>query len=191
MPRCGRTCARCRRSSRSCGATGTRPDRPRALIVEVMDGPGLYYRSSLFFDLAATLRARLAYAVAEEVAPHGITAIGASPGYLRSELTLDRFGVTEANWRDAVARDANFAASETPFFLGRGLAALAADPDSARLAGNVYGSWDLAREYGVTDVDGSQPDFGSHFRAVFGESPAPLSHRRAMDDCVGQHDGRP
>ena len=127
----------------------TRPARRRALIVEVMDGPGLYYWSSLFFDLAATLRARLAYAVAEEVAPHGITAIGASPGYLRSELTLDRFGVTEANWRDAVARDANFAASETPFFLGRGLAALAADPDSGRRPATSTdpGTWRAKRRH--------------------------------------------
>jgi hypothetical protein len=147
--------------------------RCRGLVVEVLDGPALYYRSSLFFDLAATLRSRLAYAAAEELAPHGITALGVSPGYLRSELTLDRFGVTEVNWREAIAKDANFAASETPVFLGRGLAALAADPDAARLAGGVYGSWDLAREYGVTDVDGSRPDFGRQFAAMFGGSPSP------------------
>jgi NAD(P)-dependent dehydrogenase (short-subunit alcohol dehydrogenase family) len=150
-----------------------RADRSRGLVVEVMDGPGLYYRTSLFFDLAATLRSRLAYAVAEELAPHGITAVGVSPGYLRSELTLERLGVTEANWRDAIPADANFAASETPSFLGRGIAALAADADSARLAGGVYGSWDLAREYGVTDIDGSRPDFGRQLALMYGESPAP------------------
>jgi NAD(P)-dependent dehydrogenase (short-subunit alcohol dehydrogenase family) len=148
------------------------PDPPQRLLVEVMDGPGLDYRSSLFFDLAATLRARLAYAIAQELAPHGITALGVSPGYLRSELTLDRFGVTEDTWRDAIAQDANFAASETPFFLGRGLAALAADPASARLAGGVYGSWDLAREYGCTDVDGARPDFGPHLAAMLDTSAA-------------------
>jgi NAD(P)-dependent dehydrogenase (short-subunit alcohol dehydrogenase family) len=147
--------------------------RSRGLVVEVVDGPALDYRASLFFDLAATLRSRLAYAVAEELAPHGVTALGVCPGYLRSELTLDRFGVTEANWRDAIAKDANFAASETPCFLGRGLAALAADPDSARLAGGVYGSWELAREYGITDIDGARPDFGHQFAAMFGENPSP------------------
>ena len=165
-----------------------RPDRARGLVVEVMDSPGLYYRTSLFFDLAALLRSRLSYALAEELAPHGITAVGVSPGYLRSELTLERFGVTEANWRDAIIADANFAASETPFFLGRGIAALAADPDSARLAGGVYGSWDLAREYGVTDIDGSQPDFGRQFARMFGDSPAPQHTRArwviAMDENV-------
>jgi hypothetical protein len=81
--------------------------------------------------------------------------------------------VTEANWRDAIPADANFAASETPSFLGRGIAALAADADSARLAGGVYGSWDLAREYGVTDIDGSRPDFGRQLALMYGESPAP------------------
>lgn len=152
----------------------TASSRPAGLIVEVADGPALYYRTSLFFDLAATLRARLAYAVAEELAPHGITAVAVTPGYLRSELTLDGFGVTEANWRDAAQKDPNFLTSETPFFLGRGVAALAADPDGARLAGGLYGSWTLAQEYGITDVDGSRPDFGRHFQTAYGESPGPL-----------------
>jgi NAD(P)-dependent dehydrogenase (short-subunit alcohol dehydrogenase family) len=137
------------------------PPGPR-LVVEVTDSPALSYRTSLFFDLAAVLRARLTYAIAEELAPQGITALAVTPGYLRSEVTLDRFGVSESNWRQAVARDPNFEASETPCLLGRGVAALAADPNVSRLAGGVYGSWELATEYGLRDLDGTQPDFGRH-----------------------------
>jgi NAD(P)-dependent dehydrogenase (short-subunit alcohol dehydrogenase family) len=132
------------------------------LVIEVTDGPTLTYRTSLFFDLASTLRARLSYAIAEELAPHGITALAVTPGYLRSELTLDRFGVSEANWRDAVTRDRHFAASESPCLLGRGVAALAADPHASRFAGGILGSWELAAEYGLRDVDGTRPDFGRH-----------------------------
>ena len=163
-------------------------DRPRGLIVEVTDAPALAYRTSFFFDLAATLRARLAYAVAEELAPHGITVIGVSPGYLRSELSLERLGVTEDNWREAAAHDPNFLASETPFFIGRGIAALAADPDAARWAGGLYGSWSLARAYGIRDVDGAAPDFGAHMAKTYGESPAPLQTPARWS--VGQRAGR-
>src|SRR5688500_2624488 len=99
------------------------PHQAPRLIVEVADGPTLNYRSSLFFDLASTLRLRLALAVAEEVAPHGITALGVTPGYLRTEYALDLFGVTEANWRSGGAQDSNFLASESPALLGRGIAA--------------------------------------------------------------------
>jgi len=164
-------------------------ERPPGLVVEVMDGPSLDYRSSLFFDLAAMLRARLAYAVAEELASHDITVVGVSPGYLRSELTLHRFGVTEANWRDAIVKDAYFAASETPFFLGRGLAALAADPGSARFAGGAYASCDLAREYGVSDIDGSRPDFGRHFAALSRESPTSRRTRARWSIAVDEQRG--
>jgi NAD(P)-dependent dehydrogenase (short-subunit alcohol dehydrogenase family) len=158
------------------------------LIVEVADGPALYYRTSLFFDLAATLRARLAYAVAEELAPHGITVVAVTPGYLRTEHSLDMRGVTEATWRDAAATDPDFLASESPCLLGRGIAALAADPQGSRLSGGLYGSWMLAEEYGVSDADGSRPDFGRHFAARYGESPSPartgvrwhITHRTPM-----------
>jgi NAD(P)-dependent dehydrogenase (short-subunit alcohol dehydrogenase family) len=147
---------------------------PPRLVVEVGDGASLYYRTSLFFDLAAVLRARLAYAAAEELAPDGITVIGVSPGYLRSETSLDRFGVTEDTWRDAGTRDPAFLESETPFYLGRAIAAVAADPDSARWSGGLYGSWSLASAYGVRDVDGSAPDFGTYMARTYGESPGPL-----------------
>ena len=153
--------------------TPGRGPAPR-LIVEVGDSPALTYRTSLFFDLAAVLRARLAYAVAEELAPDGITVVGVSPGYLRTETSLDRFGVTEQTWREAAAQDPAFLESETPRFIGRAIAALAADPDSARWSGGVYGSWTLARAYGVRDLDGSTPDFGAYLAHIYGESPGPL-----------------
>jgi NAD(P)-dependent dehydrogenase (short-subunit alcohol dehydrogenase family) len=149
------------------------PSAAPRLIVEVADGPALYYKTSLFFDLASTLRTRLAYAVAEELAAHGITAVAVTPGYLRTEFALDMMGVTESTWRDAAAKDPNFLESESPCLLGRGIAALAADPDSARLSGGLYGSWTLAQEYGVSDIDGSRPDFGRHFERQYGESPSP------------------
>jgi NAD(P)-dependent dehydrogenase (short-subunit alcohol dehydrogenase family) len=150
-----------------------RSKAPPPLVVEVVDGPGLYYRASFYYDLAATLRLRLAYAMAMELAPHGVVVVAVTPGYLRSEATLDRSGVTESNWRDAVSRDPNFAVSETPAYLGRGVAALAADPSSASKAGGLYGSWSLASEYGFSDLDGSRPDFGSHFAKAFGGGSAP------------------
>lgn len=146
---------------------------PPRLIVEVADGPALYYRTSLFFDLASTLRARLAYAVAEELAPHGIAAVAVTPGYLRTEYALDRLGVSEATWRDAAATNPDFRESESPFLLGRGIAVLAADPDCSRLSGGLYGSWTLAEEYGVVDSDGSRPDFGRYFARQFADSPSP------------------
>jgi NAD(P)-dependent dehydrogenase (short-subunit alcohol dehydrogenase family) len=153
--------------------TGGRTTPPR-LVVEVADSPSLTYRTSLFFDLAAVLRARLAYAIAEELAPDGITVVGASPGYLRTEVSLDGFGVTEQTWREAAAKDPAFLESETPCFIGRAIAALAADPDSGRWSGGVYGSSALARAYGVRDIDGSTPDFSAYMARTYGESAGPL-----------------
>jgi NAD(P)-dependent dehydrogenase (short-subunit alcohol dehydrogenase family) len=95
-------------------------------------------------------------------APARIAAVAVSPGFLRSEAMLDHFGVTEATWRDAIATDRHFAASETPRFVARGIAALAADPDVMDKTGQALGSWHLARAYGVRDVDGSRPDWGEH-----------------------------
>jgi len=136
------------------------------LLVEVTDGPDLRWRGSLFFDLAATLRVRLAWALARELDPRGVTALALTPGYLRSEATLDGFGVTEERWREAIRKDPDFAASESPCFVGRAVAALAADPRVARKAGGLYASWELAQEYGFTDVDGARPDFGGRLAAL-------------------------
>jgi NAD(P)-dependent dehydrogenase (short-subunit alcohol dehydrogenase family) len=136
---------------------------PGGLVVEMTDGTREYnaqhYRVSAFYDLAKTAVLRLAFAQSVELAPHGCTAVALTPGWMRSEMMLENYGVTEANWRDGAATNPHFAAiSETPRFVGRAVAALAADPDVHRRNGGSFSSGGLAREYGFTDVDGSQPD---------------------------------
>jgi len=135
----------------------------RGLVVEITDGDGAHYRGSLGYDLVKTTVNRLAFAQAEELRPHGITAVAVTPGFLRSEAMLEGFGVTEDTWRDAGAQDPNFLASETPRYIGRAVAALAADPQVATKAGRVLTSWDLAEEYDLHDIDGSRPHWGRHF----------------------------
>jgi NAD(P)-dependent dehydrogenase (short-subunit alcohol dehydrogenase family) len=137
--------------------------RARGLIVEVTDGVGEDYRGNLFYDLAKHSVIRLARAQAEELREHGVTAVALTPGFLRSEAVLDHFGVSEHNWRDAIAKDRHFAASETPAYVGRAVAALAGDPEVARWSGQALSSWQLAKEYGFTDADGSRPDWGAWF----------------------------
>jgi NAD(P)-dependent dehydrogenase (short-subunit alcohol dehydrogenase family) len=136
--------------------------QPGGLVVEVTDGTAEYnattYRVSFFYDLAKAANLRMAFALAHELAPHGATAVALTPGWLRSEAMLEAFGVTEATWHDATERIPHFAISETPTFVGRAVAALAADPDVARWNGASLSSGQLARVYGFTDVDGSQPD---------------------------------
>jgi NAD(P)-dependent dehydrogenase (short-subunit alcohol dehydrogenase family) len=136
---------------------------PGGLVVEMTDGTREYnaenYRVNAFYDLAKTGVIRLAFAQSHELAPHGCTAVALTPGWLRSEMMLDAFRVTEANWRDAAAFQPHFAAiSESPRFVGRAVAALAADPDLQRRSGGSFSSGELAREYGFTDLDGSRPD---------------------------------
>jgi NAD(P)-dependent dehydrogenase (short-subunit alcohol dehydrogenase family) len=141
--------------------------RGRGLVVEVTDGDRDDYRGSLFYDLVKASVIRLARAQAEELAPHGVVALAITPGFLRSEAMLEHFGVTEETWRDGVATDPHFALSETPRYVGRAVAALAADPDVGRVRGRALASWGLAREYGFTDVDGSRPDWGRWFEEVY------------------------
>jgi NAD(P)-dependent dehydrogenase (short-subunit alcohol dehydrogenase family) len=136
---------------------------PGGLVVEMTDGTREYnaehYRVSAFYDLAKTAVIRLAFAQSVELAPHGGTAVALTPGWLRSEMMLENYGVTEANWRDGAAVNPHFAAiSESPRFVGRAVAALAADPNVHRRNGGSFSSGGLAREYDFTDVDGSQPD---------------------------------
>jgi NAD(P)-dependent dehydrogenase (short-subunit alcohol dehydrogenase family) len=133
------------------------------LIVEIGDGDTLDYRQTLFYDLIKISVSRLAYAMAEELYKHRVAAIAVTPGFMRTEAMLDHFGVTEANWREGGKKDPNFLASETPFFVGRAIAALATDPRALDKSGALYSSWGLAREYGFTDMDGSRPDCGRHF----------------------------
>jgi NAD(P)-dependent dehydrogenase (short-subunit alcohol dehydrogenase family) len=136
--------------------------RPGGLVVEVTDGTAEYnaenYRVSFFYDLAKAANIRMAFALAHELRPHGSTAVALTPGWLRSEAMLEAFGVTEANWRDATERIPHFAIAESPAFVGRAVAALAADPDAMRWSGLALSSGQLARVYGFTDTDGSQPD---------------------------------
>jgi len=137
-------------------------ESPGGLVVEVTDGTNDYnatrYRVSFFYDLAKAAVNRMAFALAHELAPHGATAVALSPGWLRSEAMLEAYGVSESNWRDAIAHSPHFAISETPAYVGRAVAALALDPDVARWNGQSLSSGQLARVYGFTDVDGSQPD---------------------------------
>ena len=136
--------------------------RPGGLVVEVGDGTTAYnqdnYRLSVFYDLAKWSVNRLAFAWSRELAPHRATAVALTPGWLRSEAMLDNYGVTEENWRDATKVQPHFAISETPAFVGRAVAALAADPDRARWNGRSVSSGELSQVYGFTDVDGSRPD---------------------------------
>jgi NAD(P)-dependent dehydrogenase (short-subunit alcohol dehydrogenase family) len=144
-------------------------ERDRGLIVEITDGDSFGYRGNLFYDLVKMSVIRLAFAMAWELRRHPkITSLAVTPGFLRSEAMLENFGVTEANWQDGAAKEPHFIASETPFYVGRAVAALAADPNVASKVGRVFSSWELAKEYGFKDEDGRQPDWGQYFQKTFG-----------------------
>ncbi len=146
------------------------------LLVEVTDGTSVYnasnYRISVYYDLAKISVNRLAFSQGHELAPHGATAVAITPGWLRSEMMLDVFGVTERNWRDALdptradrglpVAPPGFVNSETPRFVGRGIASIAADPERSRWNQRSVTAGELAREYGFTDLDGTQPDAWLH-----------------------------
>jgi NAD(P)-dependent dehydrogenase (short-subunit alcohol dehydrogenase family) len=142
--------------------------RGSGLIVEITDGDFFGYRGNLFYDLVKISVIRLAMAMAYELRKTKITALAVTPGFLRSEAMLDNFGVKEENWRDAGKEDPNFLHSETPLFVGRAVAALAADPNGKKKSGKVFSSWDLSDEYGFTDTDGSRPHWGRHFAETYG-----------------------
>ena len=135
---------------------------PGGLVVEVTDGTDEYnatnYRVSFFYDLAKASVNRMAFALAHELQPYCATAMALTPGWLRSEFMLEEFGVTEANWREATSRLPHFAISESPTFVGRAVVALAQDPAVSRWNGKSLSSGQLAKIYGFTDLDGSQPD---------------------------------
>jgi NAD(P)-dependent dehydrogenase (short-subunit alcohol dehydrogenase family) len=142
-------------------------DRPGGLVVEVTDGTTEYNathsRISVFYDLAKVAVNRLAYSQGHDLAPHGATAVAVTPGWMRSEMMLEAFGMTEANWRESLASaPPGFEHSESPRFVGRAIAALAADPSRARWNQQSVTAGALAREYGVTDLDGTQPDAWQH-----------------------------
>jgi NAD(P)-dependent dehydrogenase (short-subunit alcohol dehydrogenase family) len=152
-------------------------DRPGGLLVEATDGTADYnasrYRISVFYDLAKVAVNRLAFSQGHELKPHGATAVAITPGWLRSEMMLDNFGVTEESWRDAVdgkgpgpSAPPDFALSESPRYVGRAVVALASDPDRGRWNQKSVSSGQLAREYGFTDIDGSRPDIWRYIDEV-------------------------
>ena len=143
---------------------------PGGLVVEMTDGTAEYnnanYRLSLFYDLAKTSVIRIAWALGEELRPYQCTAVALTPGWMRSEQMLDNYGVSEANWRDATAKQPHFVITETPRYVGRAVAHLAGDPEVARWSGQSLSSGQLAKVYGFTDLDGSQPDAWRYVREV-------------------------
>ena len=148
--------------------------RKSGLVVEVTDGNTARYRGSFFYDLAKSAVIRLAVAQAAELKPHGVAAVAITPGFLRSEAVLEHFGVTEANWHEGAVKDPNFAHSESPAYLGRAVAALAADPGIMAKTGRVLATWSLYEEYGFTDTDGRQPDFAAHWANALEQEYGPL-----------------
>jgi NAD(P)-dependent dehydrogenase (short-subunit alcohol dehydrogenase family) len=151
--------------------------RPGGLVVEVTDGTAAYnaerYRVNLFYDLAKTAAIRTAWALAQELRAHGGTAVALSPGWMRSEQMLENHGVTEETWREATTRTPHFCISESPRYVGRAVAALAADPEASRWSGQSLSSGGLAQAYGFTDLDGTRPDCWRYLVEVVEREGAP------------------
>jgi NAD(P)-dependent dehydrogenase (short-subunit alcohol dehydrogenase family) len=156
--------------------------RRRGIIFEITDGDAFYYRGNIFYDLVKISVIRLAFAMARELRKRDIASVALTPGFLRSEKVLEHFGVSEANWKEAGknknanvnSKDQNdspadFMISESPRYVGRAVVALAADPKVEKKSGRVFSSWALAREYGFTDLDGTQPHWGNHARKKYGK----------------------
>ena len=153
----------------------------RGLIVEVTEGDMLLCGGNVLTQLVKFSLKGFAVLMAEELRKYRVTAIAITPGFLRSETMLQRFGVTEENWREGGKKDRNFLESESPLFVGRAVVALAWDRKAFARSGDLTSSWELAREYGFTDADGRRPDFGKHlenmdlpsgFREMFGRHTA-------------------
>jgi NAD(P)-dependent dehydrogenase (short-subunit alcohol dehydrogenase family) len=154
--------------------------RRRGIIFEITDGDAFYYRGNIFYDLVKISVIRLAFAMARELRKRDIVSVALTPGFLRSEAVLEHFGVSEANWKEAgKKKDKNsanqndapqdFMVSESPRYIGRAVVALAADPKVKKKSGRVFSSWALARDYGFTDLDGTQPHWGNYARKKYGK----------------------
>jgi NAD(P)-dependent dehydrogenase (short-subunit alcohol dehydrogenase family) len=152
---------------------GAKKSEKSGLIVEIGDGDSYSYRGNVFYDLIKTTVIRQAFAMAYELRRKNVAAIALTPGFLRSEIMLERFGVTEANWQEGIKKDPNYAASETPLYAGRAIAALAADPHIMKKSGRAFSSWGLSDEYGFSDADGRRPHWGRHFVAKYGDTMNP------------------
>jgi NAD(P)-dependent dehydrogenase (short-subunit alcohol dehydrogenase family) len=153
--------------------------RKRAIIFEITDGDAFYYRGNLFYDLVKISVIRLAFAMSRELRKRNVVSVALTPGFLRSEAVLDHFGVSESNWKEGGKKRSNspdqndagadFLVSESPRYIGRAVAALAADPKVKQKSGRVFSSWALAREYGFTDLDGTRPDWGKYATKKYGK----------------------
>ena len=146
--------------------------RKSGLMVEIVEHESIGYHGQFFFDLMESSLKRLTYALAQELASQGVAAVAIAPGFMRTEAILEDFGATEATWRDAAetsptAKRYGFISSESPCFVGRSVAALAADPGVMRKSGGIFTSWALAEEYGFTDLDGSVPNMPRYMREHF------------------------
>jgi len=153
--------------------------RRGGIIFEITDGDAFYYRGNIFYDLVKISVIRLAFAMARELRKRDVASVALTPGFLRSEAVLEHFGVSEANWKEAGKKkgrnsaDQNdapqdFMVSESPRYIGRAVVALASDPKVKIKSGRVFSSWALAREYGFTDLDGTQPHWGNYARKKYG-----------------------
>jgi len=153
--------------------------RRRGLIVEVVEGDTIYGASSNALNnvVKAALKS-FACSMAEDLRKHRVASVAITPGWLRSESMLEHFGVTEANWRDVGKKDPNFLHSESPLFVGRAVAALAADPKVLERSGDILSSWELGRHYRFTDEDGRRPDWAAHGAEIFAASPFVEGFRR-------------
>ncbi len=157
--------------------------RRGGIIFEITDGDAFYYRGNLFYDLVKISVIRLAFAMARELRKRDVVSVALTPGFLRSERVLEHFKVTEANWKDAGKKNINkdrnsgdqndapndFMVSESPRYIGRAVVALASDPKAKNKTGRIFSSWALAREYGFTDLDGTQPHWGNYARKKYGK----------------------
>ncbi|TGK27123.1 SDR family oxidoreductase [Leptospira yasudae] len=139
------------------------------LVVEITDGTDYRYRGNVYYTLVKSSVINLARSLSEELKPHGIAVVAITPGFLRSEAMLDYFGVGESNWKDAVLKDPHFIASETPAYIGRAVACLAADENAFSKTGTATSSWKLSEEYDFEDKDGTRPHWGRYFKEKFGE----------------------
>ncbi|WP_329017695.1 SDR family oxidoreductase [Streptomyces sp. NBC_00690] len=155
--------------------------RPGGLVIEVTDGTARTnegFRENFYYDLAKNTPIRMAFVLGEELKAVGGTAVAVTPGFIRSEEMLDTFGLTEENWREGTEAQPHWSLSESPLYLGRGVAALAADPERARWNGQSLDSGQLAKEYDLTDADGSRPDVWSYILAErAGGSPDTADYR--------------
>src|SRR5271166_3219874 len=164
-------------------APSKRSKKSRPIIFEITDGDAFYYRGNLFYDLVKISVIRLAFAMSRELRKRSIVSVALTPGFLRSERVLEYYKVTEANWKDVGKRSKNkdensyeqndapsdFMISESPRYIGRAVVALATDPHVMKKTGRVFSSWALAREYGFTDLDGTQPHWGNYARQKYGK----------------------